>query len=124
MTLLLFYIVPNKAPNLISAYHLGPYSARVTWEPLNNLNWQAANIIYVVTYQLVGDNNRLTVESDVLQVDLNGLNPNSSYTVTVLARNRAGDGMESNQMEFMTNLSMSAGFLINQHSLTSLKLIN
>ncbi|XP_046863649.1 phosphatidylinositol phosphatase PTPRQ-like isoform X3 [Xenia sp. Carnegie-2017] len=99
--------VPNKAPNLISAYHLGPYSARITWEPLNNLSWQAASIIYVVTYQLVGDNNRLTVESDVLQVDLNGLNPNSSYNVTVLARNRVGDGIESNSMEVMTNLSFT-----------------
>ncbi|XP_046841964.1 titin-like isoform X3 [Xenia sp. Carnegie-2017] len=98
--------VPNAPPELTSAYHLGPYSARVTWEPLNNLSWQAASIQYVVTYQLLGDNNRLTVESDVLQVNLNGLNPNSSYTVTVLARNRVGDGAKSNQMEFMTNLTI------------------
>ena len=114
MTYVLFIAVPNAAPELISAYHLGPYDARVTWKPLNNLTWQSVSIIYVVTYQLVGDNNRATVESDVPQVDLNRLNPNSSYTVTVLARNRVGDGIKSNQMEFMTNLSKSAGFLINR----------
>ncbi|XP_046841992.1 protein sidekick-1-like [Xenia sp. Carnegie-2017] len=91
--------VPNDAPKLINAYHLGPYSARVTWEPLNNLNWQAASIQYVVTYQLMGDNERTTVlaKPDMLHGDLNGLNPNSTYTVTVLARNSVGDGIESNQ---------------------------
>jgi hypothetical protein len=99
-----FIVVPKTAPTTVTADHLGPRRAQVSWERIPMVDWQDSDITYIVNYRRSESTPETkVVKSSDSSAELENLYSNSNYTVYVFARNSVGDGTKSEIVSFKTN---------------------
>lgn len=97
-------LAPKIAPTIL-AVHTGPFKAYVSWDKIQELAWQDANINYVIEYSIKSDTaseKKIVVDSTQSSVELKDLKQNSAYNVSVSANNSVG-GKRSEEFQFTTN---------------------
>ena len=112
---LLFPLTAPMVPMSITSRSLSCQSVIVSWTPPTNSGGLPLTG-YIVRYG--DDKEQLAAEANATSAMLEGLTPNTTYNITVAARNAIGEGKESTPVRVMTEPRHQGSF-VTARALTS-----
>jgi len=101
-----FFLVPNIAPEQVTVKSLGSTSIQVSWSPLKPQNMNGVLQGYYVFYKQIISKSKRSLSAGVFHVsnisassvEIKGLQPFTSYEVSVAGFTKRGSGPKSAPM--------------------------
>ena len=92
MLVFLLYLVPDGPPGNITITMVTPYSAALQWNPPTPDKQNGVIVSYTINVMTDDQVQRMVVQSNASQQTINNLTPYTTYTFSISASTRIGQG--------------------------------